>query len=95
MVAAVVAEKAHCPIAPLQSRHIDIEVHPVDRFDRQPNMIGEKLGHILCYHPTGSGRAVLPYQRASRPLIGPFETGVVPELVMNRRSEPPQHAWWV
>jgi hypothetical protein len=48
---AVVAEKAHCPIAPLQSRHTDIEVHPVDRFDRQPNMIGEKLGHILCYHP--------------------------------------------
>jgi hypothetical protein len=36
---------------------------PVDRFDRQPNVIGEKLGHILCYHPTGSGRAVLPYQR--------------------------------
>jgi hypothetical protein len=26
-------------------------------------------------------------------LIGPLETGLVPELVMNRRSEPaPQHA---
>jgi hypothetical protein len=92
---AMVAEKAHRPIRALQPWHVDVEVHAVDPLDRQPDMIGEKLGHPLCYHHHGSGRTVLPYQRASGPLIGPLETGVLPELVMNRRSEPPQHAWWV
>jgi hypothetical protein len=26
------------------------------------DMIGEKLGHRLCYHHHGSGRAVLPFE---------------------------------
>src|SRR5258707_15486380 len=50
-------------------------------------MIGEKTGHTLCYHPPGSGRLVLPPSRAYRPMIGPLETGVLPELLMNRRLE--------
>jgi hypothetical protein len=37
-----------------------VEVHAVDPLDRQPDMIGEKLGHRLCYHHYGSGRTVLP-----------------------------------
>jgi hypothetical protein len=37
------------------------EVHAVDRLDRQPDRIGQKLGDTLCYHHHGSGRTVLPF----------------------------------
>jgi hypothetical protein len=33
-----------------------VEVHAVDPLDRRSDMIGEKLGHRLCYHHYGSGR---------------------------------------
>ncbi len=59
-LAAMVAEEAHRPVRALQPWHVDVEVHAVDPLDRQPDMIGEKLGHSLCYHHYGSGRAVLP-----------------------------------
>jgi hypothetical protein len=40
------------------------EVPAVDRLDRQPDMIGEKLGDTLRCHHYGSGRTVLPFARA-------------------------------
>src|SRR6195256_3313972 len=39
------------------SRHEHVEVHPVDPLDRQPDMTADDLGHALCYHLLGSGRA--------------------------------------
>jgi hypothetical protein len=59
---AMVAEKAHRSVRALQQWHVDVEVHAVDPLDRQSDMIGEKLGHRLCYHHHGSGRAVLPFE---------------------------------
>jgi hypothetical protein len=91
-LSALLAKEADRPMGALQPRDIDVQVHPVDRFDCQLAQIGENSGDALCYHPAGSGRAVLPLQRAPRPLIGPLETGFLPELVRNWRSEPPQHA---
>jgi hypothetical protein len=55
----MVAEKGHRPIGALQPRYIDVEVPAVDRLDRQPDRIGEKLSDTLCYHHYGSGRTVL------------------------------------
>ena len=53
-------EEAHRPKRALQSRHIEVEIHSVDPLDRQPDVIAKDLGHTLCYHYHGSGRAVLP-----------------------------------
>jgi hypothetical protein len=44
---AMVAEKAHRPVGALQPWYADIKVHAVDALDRQPDMIGEKLGHTV------------------------------------------------
>src|ERR1700682_5607345 len=41
----------------LQVRHEHVEVHSVDPLDRQPDMTADDLGHALCYHLLGSGRA--------------------------------------
>ena len=57
---AMLAEKPHNPPLGLQPRHINVEVHPVDPFDRKLHMLAENIGHALCHHPNGSGRAVMP-----------------------------------
>lgn len=57
---AMMAEESHNPELGLEARHIDIEVQPVDPFQRKLDMIGENFRHTLCYHPPGSGRAGLP-----------------------------------
>ncbi len=57
---AMLAEKPHNPQLRLQPGHIDVEVHAVDPFDRKLHMMAEDIGHTLCYHGLGSGRAVLP-----------------------------------
>jgi hypothetical protein len=56
-LATVVPEKPHNALLRLQPRHIDVEVHPVDPRDRQLHMMAEDIGHALCYHSPGSGRA--------------------------------------
>src|SRR5207245_5373868 len=53
-------EKPYNSLFALQPRHIDVEVHPVDPFDRKLHMTVDNIGHALCYHCLGSGRAVLP-----------------------------------
>ena len=57
---AMLAEEPHDPLLGLQSRDIDVEVHPVDPLDRKLHMVAENVGHALCYHPAGSGRTVMP-----------------------------------
>src|SRR5262245_56904231 len=84
-LATMLPEEAHNSKLGLQSRHIDIEVHPVDPFDRKLHMILEDIGDALCYHAPGSGRAGFASSEAFDP-CGPIEPGL-PELVMNRRSE--------
>src|SRR4029453_1525933 len=64
---AMVAKEPHNSLLALQPRHIDIEIHPVDAFDRKHHMITEDVGDGLCYHVSGSGRAVICPLRA-RPL---------------------------
>ena len=59
-LATMLAEEPHDPLLVLQPRHIDVEVHPVDPLDRKLHMMAENIGHALCYHPIGSGRAVMP-----------------------------------
>ena len=59
-LSAMLPEEPHDPLLVLQPRHIDVEVHPVDPFDRKLHMMAEDIGHALCYHRPGSGRAVLP-----------------------------------
>jgi hypothetical protein len=83
-LATVLAEKPRNSLFHLQPGHIDVEVHPVDPFDREPDVIGEDIGHTLCYHRNGSGCSVLPACRRLDRLSVPLS----PELVMNRRSGP-------
>jgi hypothetical protein len=83
----MVSEEAHNPKLGLQPRHLDVEVHPVDSFDRKLHMIHDDIGDALCYHAHGSGRAGLASSEAFDP-CGPIEPGL-PELVMKRRSELP------
>jgi len=59
---------------PHPARYIDVEVHAVDRLDRQPDMIGQKLGDTAII-TTAPVVRFCP-SRASRPSIGPLETGV-------------------
>jgi hypothetical protein len=56
----VLAKEAHDTALALQLRHIDIEVHSVDAFDRKPDMAAENIGDALCYHSAGSGRGFAP-----------------------------------
>src|SRR5713226_9826094 len=51
------AEEVDDSLLVLQVRHEHVEVHPVDPLDRQPDMTADDLGHALCYHLLGSGRA--------------------------------------
>src|SRR5882724_4934553 len=50
------AEEVDDSLLVLQVRHEHVEVHPVDPLDRQPDT-ADDLGHALCYHLLGSGRA--------------------------------------
>jgi len=61
------------PALALQTRHVDVEIHPVDAFDRKLHMAIENIGHALCYHAPGSGRGFAPAcAGAFRPLSGPI-----------------------
>src|ERR1700676_1472736 len=51
------AEELDDSLLLLQPRHEHVEVHSVDPLDRQPDMTADDLGHALCYHLLGSGRA--------------------------------------
>src|SRR5467141_1943034 len=51
------AEELDDSLLVLQARHEHVEVHPVNPLDRQPDMTADDLGHALCYHLPGSGRA--------------------------------------
>src|ERR1700730_12323086 len=51
------AEELDDSLLVLQARHEHVEVHSVDPLDRQPDMTANDLGHALCYHLLGSGRA--------------------------------------
>src|SRR6266700_2650228 len=51
------AEELDDSLLVLQARHEHVEVHPVDPLDRQLDMTANDLGHALCYHLPGSGRA--------------------------------------
>src|ERR1700676_1545520 len=51
------AEELDDSLLGLQARHEHVEVHSVDPLDRQPDMTADDLGHALCYHLLGSGRA--------------------------------------
>src|SRR6266568_8386412 len=77
------AEEVDDSLLVLQVRHEHVEVHPVDPLDRQPDMTADDLGHALCYHLLGSGRAGF----ASRRRLG--RSSVLPELgSTNARHEP-------
>lgn len=56
----MLAKESHDPHLMLQPRHEHVEIHAVDPLDRKLHMMTEDIGHALCYHRTGSGRAVLP-----------------------------------
>jgi hypothetical protein len=49
-LAAMLAEKSHHTQFALQLRHIHIETHPVDSFDRKLHMLAKNIGNALCYH---------------------------------------------
>ena len=53
----MVAEKAYNSLLRLETRHIDVEVDPIDPLHRKLYMFGENFRHALCYHPAGSDRA--------------------------------------
>ena len=57
---AMLAKESHDPHLVLQPRHEHVEIHAVDPLDRKLHMMTEDIGYALCYHRTGSGRAVLP-----------------------------------
>ncbi len=59
---AMLPEEPHDPPFVLQQRDENVEVHPVDPFDRKFHMTVENVGHVLCYHDPGSGRAVMPLE---------------------------------
>jgi hypothetical protein len=74
-VATMLSEEPRNPLFHLQPRDIDVEVHPVDPFDREPDVIGEDIGHTLCYHRGGLRLLGFACLQALRPSIGPIEPG--------------------
>src|SRR5262249_10266123 len=62
-------------------------VHPVDALYRELHMIAENIRHTLCYHRCGSGRSGFASRRRLDRSSVPLRL-VLPELVMNPRSEP-------
>ena len=70
-LATVLAEESDNPALALQTRHVNVEVHPVDALDRKRDMAIENIGHALCYHRQGSGRRFC-LLKAFRPRSGPI-----------------------
>jgi hypothetical protein len=88
----VMFEEPHNARFGLQLRNVGVEVHAVDALDRQRHMPAEDFGYALCYHPHGSGRAVMPLEGAYT-VQRSYLSSVIPKLIMNRRPEPqPPHA---
>ena len=51
------AEEIRCPRRPLQHRHVDVEVQPVDALEGQRRVLRQDLGDGSCYlHGSDSGR---------------------------------------
>lgn len=74
----MMAKKANNTRFVLHPRNEDIEVHPVDPFNRQRHVPADDLRHILCYHPLGftmessdSIQALIDVSGAVFPLISP------------------------
>jgi len=83
------AEELDDSLLVLQARHEHVEIHSVDPLDRQPDMtavISATLCAIISLAPVVQ---VFASRRRFDP-CGPIEPGL-PELVMNRRSEPQIH----
>src|SRR5947209_8385941 len=72
---AMITEKPDNPLFVLQARHKHVEVHPVDPLDRQLHVTADGLGHVLCYHPPGSGRAGFASRRRLDRSSVPTEPG--------------------
>src|SRR5260370_9474698 len=80
------AEELDDSLLVLQTRHEHVEVHPVDPLHRQPDMTPDDLGHALCYHLPGSGRAGFASRRRFDPcdVRRPMAVGL--STTANRRS---------
>src|SRR6201988_2481114 len=73
-LAAMFPGKPDDPLFVLQPRHKDVEVHQVDPLNHEPYMMADDLGHTLCYHLPGPGRAgVATRRRLDRSSV--LETG--------------------
>jgi hypothetical protein len=69
-------DKLHNPVLALQPPDIDIEVHPVDPFDRKLDMVADDPSPVLsCPRFRSCGFA----SQALRPFIGSIETGFTHE----------------
>jgi len=54
-VAEVKTEKTGYPSSPLQSRHVDVEVHAVNAFHFQGDVLAKNIGDGPWYAHLGSG----------------------------------------
>ena len=64
------AKEVHHALFPLQTGNVDVQVHPIDTFDFQGDVIGQHLGHASWYahfrlrydsDPSGSTAASAAY----------------------------------
>src|SRR3954468_319066 len=74
----------------LESRHVHVQIQPIDPFDLQPHPLGQNLGPRPCYaHPRlrSSGGLHRPSDRL--PVIMPG--AIVPIPPVSRDRSPPLH----
>src|ERR1700733_10899172 len=69
----MVAKEAHDTLFPLQPRNINIQVHPVDSFHFQGDVLRQHLGNTSWYAHFGSGTT--PILRDRLPLRRPKPLG--------------------
>src|SRR5438552_3255099 len=78
------AKEVHNALFPLQTRDVDVQIHPIDAFDFQGDVIGKHFGNASWYAHFGSGttpifRDRLPLRRptsSARAACGsPLSTG--------------------
>ena len=92
----MVAKEAHDTLFPLQPRNINIQVHPVDSFHFQGDVLRQHLGNTSWYAHFGSGttpilRDRLPLRRP-KPLVrtacsSPLSTGAICPIMSDVQAQ--------
>ena len=84
------AEEIRRARRPLQHRHVDVEVQPVDALERQRRVLRQDLGDGSCYlHGSGSGRWAPTGQSMANAALCDYERGFAPQREQRPESDRP------